>query len=218
MKKVLTLAILLFSFSTIFAQSELSPMVEKEFKYKDWTYKSASDGKEINLRQFIANKKLVLVVYFAPWCKNWRYEAPIVEKLYKKYKDKGFDVIGVSEYGTIEELKTNLKEKGVTFNVVTESTSLEDKQKTAHYEYRQKTGDTRNWGSPWNLFIEPANTKKDGDVLLKKAFVVNGEIIEAEVEKYIRQKLGLPAEELKTAAANKKGVEVCEENKTFKKP
>ncbi len=218
MKLILCLAILLFSFTLTFAQNELSPLVEKEFKYKDWTYKNVQDGKDINLRDFVKGKKLVLVVYFAPWCGNWRYEAPIVERFYKKYKDKGFDVIGVSEYGSIEDVKANLQAKGVTFNVVSESLSRDDRQKTLHYEYRQKTGDTRNYGSPWNLFIEPANLKKDGDVLLKKAFIGNGELIEADVEKFIRQKLGLPADEIKNATAEKKGVEVCEEDKVFKKP
>ncbi len=216
MKLFLALAMLLFSFSFILAQDAQTPLVEKEFKYKDWTYKTIHENKDLNLREFVADKKLVLVVYFAPWCHNWAFEAPIVEKFYEKYKNQGFDVIGVSEYGLIDDVKANLKEKGVTFSVVSESQSKDDRQKTLHYEYRQKTGDTSKWGSPWNLFIAPENLiKKDDEVLLKKAFIGNGELIEIEAEKFIRQKLGLPAEESKATATNKE-IEPCESDKKAK--
>jgi hypothetical protein len=85
--------------------------------------------------------------------------------------------------------------------VVSESESREDRDKTSHYNYRQATGDTRRWGSPYNIFLEPAKLNKKGDVLAEKAWVVNGELIEADVEKFIRQRLGLnKAEKDKKAA------------------
>ena len=86
MKTFFAVAILLLSFAFTFAQTEQAPIQEKEFKYKDWTYKTVADGKEINLRQFATGKKLVLVLYFAPWCPNWRHEAPFAQKMYEKYK------------------------------------------------------------------------------------------------------------------------------------
>ena len=45
-----------------------------------------------------------MVVYFAPWCGNWRHEAPVAARLYEKYKDQGFEVIGVSEYGSRDDV------------------------------------------------------------------------------------------------------------------
>lgn len=220
MKTFLALAILLFSFTFVLAQTgEQAPLVEKEIKYKNWTYKSVRDDSQINLRDFAKNKKLVMVVYFAPWCPNWRNEAPLAQKLYEKYKANGFDVIGVGEYDTIAAMKTNLTDKSITFPVVYESESRDAKQKTLHYEYRQATGDTRGWGSPWNIFLETAKLSKKGDVLTEKTFVVNGELIEADVEKFVRERLGLPAEEIKTAVS--KTVEACDPEKKaadFKKP
>ena len=62
--------------------------------------------------------------------------------------------------------------------------------------------------------------KKD-DTLVKKTFVINGEMIEAEGEKFIREKLGLPAVESKAAIAGKQKIEVCDPDKpaaTLKKP
>jgi peroxiredoxin len=219
MKILFAVVSLLFSFTLASAQHEYSPLKEYEIKYKDWTYKTVTDGKDLNLREFAKDKKLVMVVYFAAWCPNWKNQAPFTQKLYDKYKDKGFDVIGVSEYASIADVKTNLTDKKITFTVVAESDSKASKQTTPHYEYRKKTEDLRNWGSPWNIFIEQSNYKKKGDEVVKKAFVVNGELIEDEVEKFIRQKLGLPAEEKKPATAENKTVEACSDDKvTLKKP
>lgn len=213
MKFFLILAIILMSFTFALAQNEQAPIQEKEFKYKDWTYKTINNDKEINLREFASGKKLVLVVYFAPWCPNWKHEAPFVQKLYEKYKNKGFDVIGVGEYDTVAAMKSNIDNFKITFPIVYESDTKDAKQKTLHYDYRKETGDTRNWGSPWNVFLESANLKEKGDTLTKKTYIANGELIEAEAEKFIREKLGLPAEEIKAEAKNK-AVEVCDEGKT----
>ncbi len=223
MKSLFALAILLIGLTSANAQHEYAPLQEHEVKYKDWTYKSVRDDKTINLRDFAKGKKLVMVVYLAAWCPNWKLEAPIAQKLYDKYKANGFDVIGVSEYASVTETKTNLDEKKVTFTVVSESESRDAKQKTLHYEYRKATGDTRGWGTPWNIFLEPANLKKGDDTLTEKAFVVNGELVEDEVEKFIRRKLGLPAEgkKMDNVSAKKDSAETCEPEKkavTFKKP
>ena len=224
MKSLLLLVILLVCVTFANAQHEYAPVQEHEIKYKDWTYRSVHDSKELNLRNFTNGKKLVMVVYFAAWCGNWKLEAPVAQKLYDKYKSQGFDVIGVGEYASAADTKTFLDDKKITFPVVYESETRDDKQKTTHYDYRKKTGDTRNWGSPWNIFLEPVNLKKKGDTLTKKAFVVNGELIEDETEKFIRQKLGLPAVESKaeTAKAKNKEIETCDPEKKgaveFKKP
>ena len=198
MKTFFILALIVFSFTFASAQNEQAPILEKEFKYNNWTYKSVRDDSSINLRDFAKGKKLVMVVYFAPWCGNWRHEAPFAQKLYEKYKGQGFDIIGVSEYDTVEAAKADIDKKGITFPVVYESSSREDKQKTLHYGYRKEVGDTRNWGSPWNLFIVPNKMKKDGDVLLTKASIVSGELIELEAEKFVREKLGLKPETIPT--------------------
>ena len=220
MKTVLLFAILLLSFTYSSAQHEYAPVLEKEINYKDWTYKQVRDvAKDLNLREATKGKKLVMVVYFAPWCANWKLEAPVAQKLYEKYKANGFEVIGVGEYDTVEVMKTSLDTFKITFPVVYESEARDAKQKTPHYEYRKITGDTRNWGSPWNIFLIPSQLKKKGGVLTEKTFVVNGELIEAEAEAFIREKLGLPKEEKKTETSKNKPGEVCEPTTTsLKKP
>jgi thiol-disulfide isomerase/thioredoxin len=167
------------------AGHEYSPLGEKTVNYKNWSLVDLKTDKPEDLRTLMTGKKLVMVVYFAPWCGNWRHEAPVAARLYEKYKDKGFQVIGVSEYATRADVKAFFGEAGPPYPVVTESESRDDREKTAHYGYRQLTGDTRKWGSPWNIFLDPAKVNATGDVLTEKAWVVNGELIEEEVDKFI---------------------------------
>src|SRR3982750_2482551 len=194
MKKFLILSIfvLLVSPAVALAQAghEYSPLTEQTVNYKNWSLTELKTDKPTDLRKLMAGKKLVMIVYFAPWCGNWRNEAPIAAKLYEKYKNQGFQVIGVSEYGTRDEVRSFFGPDGPPYPIVTESESKDDKQKTPHYEYRQLTGDKRNWGSPWNIFLEPAKVNASGEVLAEKAWVVNGELIEDEVDQFIASKVG----------------------------
>ena len=180
---------LLFSFG----QNEIAPIVEKEIGYKDWNYKSVQNGTDTNLRTFTAGKKLVMVVYFAPWCGNWKHDLPFVQAMYDKYKANGFDVIAVGEYDPVDSMKAHISQYKLTFPVVWESDARTAKQKTSHYEYRRSVGDTRNWGSPWYIFLEAAKLEPSGQILAKRAPVVSGELIRPEAEKFIREKLGLAA-------------------------
>jgi len=168
---------------------EYSPLVEKTVNYKNWTLNDLKDNKPNDLRSLVQGKKLVMVVYFAPWCPNWRNEAPVAARLYEKYKDQGFAVVGVSEYGTRDTVNAFFSPAGAPYPVFSESETREDRDKTAHFGYRQLTGDTRKWGSPWNVFLEPSALAKTGDVLTEKAWVVNGELIEADVDKFIADRL-----------------------------
>jgi peroxiredoxin len=222
MRFYLLLPMLFFVSFNIFGQTEKAPIQEKVINYKDWTYDSVFDSSKVNLKEFSKDKKLVLVVYFAPWCPNWKNQAPFVQKLHEKYSSQGLGVIGVGEYDSVEAIKKSVEEFKITFPVVYESNSRDAKQKTTHYEYRKAAGDSRNWGSPWNVFIETARLNKEGKVLIEKTFVVNGELIEGETENFIREKLGLKQEQQPTMQKSKRNViEPCGPEKKFsefKKP
>jgi thiol-disulfide isomerase/thioredoxin len=174
---------------------EYAPLLEQKINYKDWTFNSLKDGSPVNLRDVAKGKKLVMVVYFAPWCGNWRAEAPTVWKLYDKYKAQGFEVVGVSEYGSAEDSRKYFDSQGgAPFPVAVESEATDAREKTTHFGYRQTAGDPRKWGSPFNVFLEPAKLNKTGDVLTEKAWVVGGELIEKDAEQFIRERLGLTAQ------------------------
>ena len=211
MKLLSTTAIILSFCLFAFGQNEQAPIVEKDIAYKDWVYKNLQTGSDMNLRKFTVGKKLVMVVYFAPWCPNWKYDYPFVQKMYEKYKDDGFDVIAVAEYEPMESMKKLVSGQKVTFPVVWESDVRTAKQTTTHYEYRRLVGDTRNWGSPWYIFLEVSKLERSGEFITKKAPVVNGELVRPDAEKFIREKLGLRPEAVGLSAT--RDIEVCEPEK-----
>ncbi|HEX8284917.1 MAG TPA: TlpA disulfide reductase family protein [Pyrinomonadaceae bacterium] len=171
---------------------EWAPLLEQKVDYKDWTFKSLKDGAPLNLRELSKGKKLVMVVYFAPWCGNWRAEAPTVSRLYEKYKADGFEVVAVSEYASADDSRKYFEgQGGAPFPVAVESDAASAREQTTHFGYRKSVGDARRWGSPFNVFLEPAKLNKSGEVLTERAWVVGGELIEKDVERFIRERLGL---------------------------
>jgi thiol-disulfide isomerase/thioredoxin len=205
-------AIILLSLAVANAQNEQSPIVEKEITYKDWTYKDIRTDKDVNLRDLTKGKKLTIVIYWAPWCGNWRHDAPMVERLYEKYKDKGLAIIGVGEYDTVDAMKKVLDNFKITFPAVYESENRSEREKTSHFGYRRATGDSRNWGSPYYVFLIPSSMEKKGDVLTNKTFVINGEMIESEGEAFIRKQLKLSPLEAPKPAAQVSNIESCDPN------
>lgn len=181
---------------------EYAPLQTVKLNYRDWTYPALAGG-DVNLRTWAKDKKLVLVVYFAPWCGNWRYESEVAARLYAKYREHGFGVIAVNEYGAASEARAFFGADGPPYPVVIESEDRAKVGETPHATYRRLTGDFRAYGSPYNVFIETAAMTADGDVLAERVTVANGELIEAEAEAFIREKLGLPA----TSPADGKPVE-----------
>lgn len=208
----------LFFFSAIaFAQNEIAPITEKVFDYKDWTYKSIETGKDVNLRKFVSGKRLVMVVYWAPWCHNWEYDVRYVQSIFEKYNGKGLDVIGVGMYDPVDSMRAHIKRFKLTFTNVFESTSTAERLTSLHYSQRREAGDVRKWGSPWYVFLEGDKLESEGQIILaKRPFVVNGELMRKETEAFIEQRLGLASSGPTAASAKPTKIEACSpEAKTF---
>lgn len=74
------------------------------------------DGKKVSLSEL--KGKVVLVNFWATWCPPCREEMPLFEKVYKKYKDKGFEILAVSTDSSVEPVKKFVEEFNVSFPVL----------------------------------------------------------------------------------------------------
>lgn len=64
--------------------------------------------------------KYVMIDFWAAWCKPCRQENPNVVKLYEKYKDKGFEIYGVSLDRTRDDWVKAIADDGLTWPQVSD--------------------------------------------------------------------------------------------------
>jgi peroxiredoxin len=83
------------------------------------------DGQVIKLSSL--RGKYVLVDFWAKWCGPCRRENPNVVKAYNKYKDKGFEVFGVSLDRNKEDWLQAIQEDGLTWTHVSDLKYFESK-------------------------------------------------------------------------------------------
>jgi peroxiredoxin len=208
MKGITAFLLLFVLVGLAIGQNEQSPVAEKEFAYKSWKYKNVETDGKTDLREFAKGKKMVMVVYWAPWCANWKHDVAFVQQLHDKYKDQGLAVIGVSNYDSVDRMKKHIEFYKLTFPNVYETESTMKRLESEHYANRTAAGDTRKWGTPWYVFLESGSINATGDVIANKMNVVNGELIKDQAEKFIQEKLGIA--ESKTAAIKTAAIEACE--------
>lgn len=76
------------------------------------------DGKTISLSSF--RGKVVLIDFWASWCAPCRRENPYVVDLYNKYKEKDFEIFGVSLDDNVEAWKKAIEKDGITWPQVSD--------------------------------------------------------------------------------------------------
>ena len=81
-------------------------------KFPDFDEKDL-DGKPLSVANY--KGKVVLVDFWATWCPPCRAELPNVLNVYKKYHDKGFEIIGISLDQSQSRLESFIKEQKMTW-------------------------------------------------------------------------------------------------------
>ncbi|HIU54287.1 MAG TPA: AhpC/TSA family protein [Candidatus Gallibacteroides avistercoris] len=74
------------------------------------------NGKEVKLSDFAGKGKYLVVDFWASWCPPCRAEAPAMVEIYKAYKDKGVDFLGISLDQEKDKWVSGIKELGLSWN------------------------------------------------------------------------------------------------------
>ena len=81
---------------------------------KDFTV-SGLDSRPLRLSSF--KDKVRLVNFWATWCRPCKEEMPSMERLYRRYQDRGFTIIAISIDANIPAVEPFVKHLGITFPV-----------------------------------------------------------------------------------------------------
>ena len=72
-------------------------------------------AKGVKLSDYAGKGKLVLVDFWASWCGPCRREMPNLVELYKQYKNKNFEIVGVSLDQNGDSWKAAIKQLNITW-------------------------------------------------------------------------------------------------------
>lgn len=73
------------------------------------------DGKAVKLSDYVGKGKVVLVDFWASWCGPCRREMPSLVEAYAKYKNKNFEIVGVSLDQSGDAWKDAIKKLNITW-------------------------------------------------------------------------------------------------------
>ena len=75
-------------------------------------------GSNVTLSEEVSKYSLTLLDFWAAWCRPCRVENPNLVRLYKSYKDSGFNIIGVSLDRTQEQWEQAIKDDNLPWTQI----------------------------------------------------------------------------------------------------
>ncbi|MCK6533949.1 MAG: TlpA family protein disulfide reductase [Polyangiaceae bacterium] len=135
---------------------------------------STIDGKTVRLSDHLG-KDVILIDFWATFCDPCMASMPHLDELYKKHKDKGFVVLGVSIDGpdSVAQVKSTVSKLGVSFPI------LLDQETSVVALYNPKTS------APFSVLIG-----RDGSIIAKKEGYTTGDgtAVDRDVEAALAKK------------------------------
>lgn len=125
-------------------------------------------GKEVSLSDYVGKGKYVLVDFWASWCGPCRREMPALVEAYAKYKDKGFEIVGVSLDTQTEAWEKSIEALNITWPQMSDLKGWES-EATDIYGLAY---------IPQTLLIDP-----NGKIIAKNIY---GEAVSEELAKYLK--------------------------------
>jgi peroxiredoxin len=93
---------------------------------------STLEGKQISLSSL--RGKVVFVNFWSIWCNPCRLEMPMMDSLYKRYKERGLDVIGVNiDRDSVASIEDFVKKHNLSFPVLLDRERKVMKVYRAHF-------------------------------------------------------------------------------------
>ncbi len=109
---IATLSVVLFASTMVFADLSVGT------KAPDFTLKTTKDTKYTLYDNYKTPAKLVLIDLWSIRCGPCKQEVPYLIELYKKYKDKGLEVVGIALDQDTNAVKNTVKQMSINYNVV----------------------------------------------------------------------------------------------------
>ena len=130
---------------------------------------AAPNGKPHKLSEFVGNgKNIVLIDFWASWCPPCRRDMPNLVAAYKKYKNKGFEIVGISLDSKADAWAKGVKDLNITW------TQLSDLQ-------GWKNSGAQLYGV--NSIPHTVLVDKDGTIIAKN---LHGEEIDAKLQEILK--------------------------------
>ncbi len=92
--------------------------VSKPKTYVPYFYAYDLEGNEVSAKEIFNRNKVVYIDFWASWCVPCRNQNPDLLRLYNRYKDKGFEIISVSQDKDAEKCRNAVLQDGITWTNV----------------------------------------------------------------------------------------------------
>lgn len=123
-------------------------------------------GNEISLEKL--KGRVVVINFFASWCGPCAYEAPVLQRLYLKYRESGAEFVGLAVQDSVEAASGFVKEHGWTMPV-----GLDENDAISR---------------AYNVFGVPKTcvVGKDGRIAYEHMGAITEEVLDAEIKKALK--------------------------------